>query len=392
MKSIYFFLLFIIVMAVLLTITGFIWMVVLLLPFFLIWLLVYTSRNESIRKKIHYRLILFPVAIIIAVFLRLLVITFFFIPTKSMENSLLSGEYVLVSKLQYGPLMPTSPFEIPWVNVLSNLSSKAKEKVNDDWWKTKRLRGFVGVTRGDIVVFKYPLNKFKVYVKRCVAVAGDTLLIKDGKLVVNNSSTKEPQTIVNSFKVWYNDWTSFHQLLDSLGLDNEKNSSENEYQCSEVQVSQLELKGLISNESVDSVRQNILPPDRCFGVFPDENSFKWSVDDFGPLIIPKKGMKIELTHDNILRYGRILKKFEKLNIERFKDLYLVEGNEIGEYKFSKDYYFMLGDNRHHSNDSRYWGFVPDDYLIGKAMMVVWSESCEDEEGKIRWGRIGKIVL
>jgi len=146
------------------------------------------------------------------------------------------------------------------------------------------------------------------------------------------------------------------------------------------------------SQSVDSIRLRILMPKECYGLYPGKDDYNWSVDDFGPLIIPKKGMIIDLTPDNLLRYGSILEQSEKVQIERKEGTYWADGKVIMDYTFRKDYYFMMGDNRHNSSDSRYWGFVADDHIIGKAVAIGWSHDLELPWWiSVSWNRIGNLI-
>jgi signal peptidase I len=353
-------------------------------------------RNQVARFFKNYRvaagLLLIPGALAMAIALRLLVLSIFNIPSDSMVGTLWVGDRILVSKLHYGPRLPASPFEVPWLNVLFYLSSDANEKVDLEWWKPCRLKGLGSVQQGDVVVFNLPGDKKNTYIKRCIGLPGDTLKIVKSEVSVNESLMNEATTVMDYYKVWVSDTLQFQHLLNTLKVTGKTTQSVNERPYVEIHVEKSLLKDIQSSACIDSVRPKLLPPAICYGLFPGENAYQWSVDDFGPVIIPKKGMMIALTPDNLLRYGTVLEQSEKVHLEKRGDQYWDDGKPIKEYIFTKDYYFMMGDNRHNSCDSRYWGFVPEDYIVGKAVMVLCSNNPESVWWKsIRWSRIGKLI-
>ena len=380
------------VAAILLAEFGIHWPILVLLPLGLVWWFRNKGGGNSNQKNFVCKVLFLPIAIMLAVALRLFVFSFYYIPTNSMDQTLIPGDYILVSKVHYGPLMPVSPFEIPWFNALFFLNSGARAKVDEEWWQSKRYEGLGDIERQDVVVFKFPVDKKQLYIKRCVGVAGDTLEISGGKLIVNGSLKAEPRFVLNCYDVWYNDSSHFCPLLDSLNIVHKKLVSDEKPTLVEVECTVPMVKQIIPNSCVDSVHQKLMNPDQCYGVFPEDNVFGWSVDHFGPLIIPQKGMRMELTVDNVLRYGTILVQSEKVKLEKKGASYWIDGKESQNYKFKKDYYFMMGDNRHNSNDSRYWGFVPKDHIVGKAMMVIWSKNPDKDSWKgVRWNRVGDTI-
>ena len=375
-------------------------------------------------------------AIIFAVVVVTFINTFFFqafkIPSSSMESSLYTGDHLFVSKLAYGPKLPQTPLTIPFThNVIAGKESYSKLIQND----YRRLKGFGYVKRGDYVVFAFPhgdtvlvrepaadyytyvrtlgreytINHYgpvKVrpsdkkdhYVKRCVAVAGDTLTIKDGQVYVNSQPQENWPGVQNSYMVVTDGKKINQKNLDKLGL----NLRELWYYPElpgypEMPLTADMLEKVKSYANVLSVTQNIdsYPPDYPdseLTIFPFSSDFKWTRDNFGPLWVPEKGETVELTVENLPLYQRIITSYEGNRLEVKDGKIYINSEEVQSYTFKQDYYFMMGDNRHNSLDSRYWGFVPEDHIVGKPA-VIWLSIDGNRRfpNNIRWRRFFKFV-
>ena len=375
-------------------------------------------------------------AIIFAVVVVTFINTFFFqafkIPSSSMESSLYTGDHLFVSKLAYGPKLPQTPLTIPFThNVIAGRESYS-ELIQNDY---RRLKGFGHVKTGDYVVFAFPhgdtvlvrepaadyytyvrtlgreytINHYgpvKVrpsdkkdhYVKRCVAVAGDTLTIKDGQVYVNSQPQENWPGVQNSYMVVTDGKKINQKNLDKLGL----NLGELWYYPElpgypEMPLTAEMLEKVKSYANVVSVTQNIdsYPPDYPdseLTIFPFSSDFKWTRDNFGPLWIPENGATVELTLENLPLYQRIITSYEGNVLEVRDGKIYINSEEVQSYTFKQDYYFMMGDNRHNSLDSRYWGFVPEDHIVGKPA-VVWLSIDGNRKfpNNIRWRRFFKFV-
>lgn len=363
-------------------------------------------------------------AVIFAVIVVTFINTFWFqafkIPSSSMESSLLTGDHLFVSKLTYGPRVPQTPLTIPFTHNTIFGKESYSTLIQNDY---RRLKGFRDVERGDVVVFCFPhgdtilraapaedyhtlvrfYGKEKVeeiseivsrpsdkkdhYVKRCVALPGDSLEVRNGFVWVNG----EQQEIYKGVQLTYQVKTSGQRInsktLENLGLNLSElyfDATLPGYPAMPLTAAMLEeVKTLPNVESIEC--QLDTDPSRCsLEIFPFTEDSGWTRDFFGPLWIPQKGETVKLTEANLPLYQRIISVYEESDLQ--------SAIEAGEYTFKQDYYFMMGDNRHNSLDSRYWGFVPEDHIVGKPV-VIWlsTDKARQFPSNIRWGRFMKFL-
>lgn len=390
-------------------------------------------------------------AVVAATLIRTFVFEAYTIPTSSMEKTLLVKDFLFVSKMSYGARLPNTPLSFPFVH--NYLPFGSSRKSYSELIKIPYTRWFASpVGRNDCVVFNYPegdtvinrpdyqsavpyydlirelngtmsdnkrqqilnndelpiavhpVDKTDNYIKRCVAIAGDSLKIIEGVLYINNEKAFVSPTQANFYFFSAKTGSVNEDDLEAAGisLNLESGSPDfsflgnNLYRIN-LTASELEKLKKISNIDLNSIKKETFPlpvtaadfenpPSR---VFPQDTTyFKWSIDNFGGagLWVPKKGSKILLTPQNIALYKRCIGFYEGNKFEVINGKSFINDKEVTEYVFKMNYFWMMGDNRHKSQDSRYWGFVPEDRIVGKAWMIWMSW-----DGGPRWKRLFRII-
>ena len=401
-------------------------------------------------------------ALVAVYFIHLFFFQNYVIPSSSLEKSLLTGDYLFVSKVSYGPRIPETPLTMPLTQHTMPIIN-TKSYIEWPQWDYRRVKGLGKVQLNDIVVFNYPagdtilteekyqandyyamvysfgqqiyqsqmpnpitpdslspqqqLDYFNMlynigrnyivnnpneygsidhrptdrrenYVKRCVGLPGQTLQIKNRIVYLDGKANKEPENVQYTYYVKLKADLP-DDLLKELGISGEDLLSLN--QNGYMPLTKKAVKVLSARKDlVASIRLNT---DAATGeVYPLNAVTGWTRDNYGPIWIPKKGETVQLTLKNIALYERPIRVYEHNQLDIRNGKIYINGREAHSYTFKMDYYWMMGDNRHNSADSRYWGFVPEDHIVGKPIFIWWS-SDPDRRGfsGIRWNRLFRWV-
>ncbi len=350
-------------------------------------------------------------AIIVATFVHTYFIQPFTIPTASLEKSLLIGDFLFVSKMNYGARVPMTTVAAPMVHdTLPLIHTKSYLK----WPQLPYFRfpGIEKIKNNDIVVFNWPVDtvekffdtsgrkadkpvdKKSNYVKRCVGIAGDSLAIKDGIVFVNGKVLIFPERAKPqfSYKMAIDpaasiDFESLFKELDitdRYGINNTKDT---------IYFSALPATSVERFKNVPGIKSvtRIIHKEIDKSIFPHTEN--WNVDNFGPIYIPQAGKTVALNLETLPFYSRIITEYEKNKLEiKGADIY-INGAKTKSYTFQQNYYWMMGDNRHNSEDSRYWGYVPEDHIVGKPIFIwmSWDSNGVGIMNKIRWNRLFTTV-
>jgi signal peptidase I len=333
-------------------------------------------------------------AVVAATLIRTFFIEAYTIPTPSMEKSLLVGDFLFVSKVNYGARAPMTPISFPFAhNTMPVVGGNSYTELFS--MPYLRLPGFQKIKNNDVVVFNYPaeegrpVDKKENYIKRCLAIGGDTIQVINQQVFVNGVAAENPPKMQFNYYV-KTDGSGFSlKTLRKLDITDGKPLSGNgDFEIPLTSETKSMMEKLTNVKDVDSLTQ-------MSGVFveyiyPFRKEMPWNVDNFGPLWVPKEGVTISLDANAYWKYDRVIRTYENNPTFEMKDgKFYIEGKEVSTYTFKQDYYFMMGDNRHNSADSRFWGFVPQDHIVGKALFI-WM-SFDANAGsifeKVRWNRI-----
>ena len=400
-------------------------------------------------------------ALVAVYFINLFVFQNYVIPSSSLEKSLLTGDYLFVSKVSYGPRIPQTPLTMPLTqHTLPIINTKSY--IEFPHWDYRRVKGLGNVKLNDIVVFNYPagdtictelpyqteyysmvygfgqqifeqnnggpidlntLNKQQQhdyfeqvyalgrqyvtsnpvefgsidsrptdrrenYVKRCVGLPGQTLQIKNRIVYLDGKPNKEPDNVQYTYYIKLKQHIP-DDLMKELGISMEDLGSLNQRGC--MPLTKATAKALAAHKDiVESIRINT---EATVGdLYPLNAVTNWTRDNYGPIWIPAKGKSINLDMNNIAVYERPIRVYENNELKIKNNQIYINGRLAKSYTFKMDYYWMMGDNRHNSADSRYWGFVPEDHIVGKPIFIWWSSDPDRKGlGGIRWNRLFNMV-
>ena len=335
-------------------------------------------------------------AVIAATIIRTFFIEAFTIPTPSMEKTLMVGDFLFVSKLNYGPRTPMTPLAVPFTHQeLPIFGGKPYSEALK--LKYHRLPGFSSIKNNDIVVFNYPMeddrpvDKQTHYIKRCIAIPGDSIQLIDRTVFINGKTNMLPKKSQYIYDIQTNGNIINPEALKKMDVtDGGAVYTEGQFRyCLTAENAKL-IKEMYVVKNLQVMNQPAGQYDAS--IFPHDPNLQWNVDNFGPLYIPKKGVTITLNQSNINIYRRVISIYEGNKLEEKNGKIYINDKETSAYTFQMDYYFMMGDNRHNSLDSRFWGFVPEDHIVGKAVFIWMSWDTNGSFlGKIRWNRLFNII-
>lgn len=375
-------------------------------------------------------------AIIAATIIRTFLIEAFTIPTPSMEKSLLVGDYLFVSKMSYGPRLPMTPISFPFTHhTIPFINTKSYV----DWQELPyfRLPGFGDVERWDATVFNFPegdtvainiqnvsyyqllrqhdrkdiyregykipmggkflepgeiaqrpLDKKENYIKSAIGLPGETIEVRERQVYINDEIIPDHDGVQYMYYVFSQTELSEDVMKRKYNI-NIDNQAFRAYGFYPMTLTNKEYEMLKDFSTIDSIMVEPRRPSTDFHIFPNAEGYTWTEDNFGPLWIPKRGETVNLTTENLPLYRRAIDVYEdnELSVESDGTI-LINGQPADSYTFKQDYYFMMGDNRHNSADSRFWGFVPHDHIVGKAVFIWFSK---EDGGDVRWNRLFSLV-
>lgn len=391
------------------------------------------KRNTAVPKKKKSKSREWADAIIFAVVAATIIRVFFIeaytIPSGSMERSLLIGDFLFVSKVNYGARIPMTPVAFPFAHHTMPLTATTKAYWDGVQWKYRRLPGLQDIKRNDVVVFNFPegdtvaleaqdasyydlvrgmgwkavnsqytitsrpVDKRENYIKRCIGIAGDVVSMKNGIVNVNGKDEPLKNTGMMPYRIVFNTTEISTQPLEDLGFVTGEMQQEagNIYVANASADMIAELKKLPYVKSADMVASTA-QQEEAGGTFPHDPNRKWNRDNFGPIKIPAKGWTVQLDSVTMPLYYRAIRTYEGNKVEKKENDWYINDKLATSYTFKMNYYWMMGDNRHNSLDSRYWGFVPEDHVVGKALFIWMSfDSNGSFFSKIRWSRLFKGI-
>ena len=401
-------------------------------------------------------------AMVAVYFINLFFFQNYVIPSSSLEKSLLTGDYLFVSKMSYGPRKPMTPLTLPLTQHTMPVF-ECNSYIEWPQWKYERVKGFGAVKQNDIVVFNYPsgdtlcnapsyqaqdfynyvygygesiyaeqngglpnlngmtpmqqrkffdkvywlgrqyvnanretfgevitrpVDRRENYVKRCVGLPGQTLQIKNRIIYTDGKANKEPDNVQYQYRMKLKGQLP-DELADQLGI-----SESDLYDYNQTGMIPLTAKAAKTLRAQKNIveKLDLVTEASTIDIYPLNGNKGWTRDNYGPIWIPKKGATLKLSLDNIAIYERPIKVYEGNDLQVRNGKIYINGKQTNSYTFKMDYYWMMGDNRHNSADSRYWGFVPEDHIVGKPIFIWWSHN-PDKPGfsGIRWERLFRLV-
>lgn len=424
----------------------------------------FANRDTKAPNKTMDTLGSISFAIVVATLVHTYFIQPFVIPSSSLEKSLLIGDFLFVSKFQYGARTPMTPIAAPMVHdsipLVGTLSYLPKPQI--PYFRFPKLES---IKNNDIVVFNWPrdtldnmyhpsnrriekpIDKKTNYVKRCVGIPGDSLQIKDGIIFVNGKElilperakpqyfykiklkNEDAQNFISDYNITESSYTfevsntiwdkplvkaeliknySFKEIdRDSLKSYVIGAIDQNLFDKLELKYSKICFYANLTNEKYQKVKtdsriafiERKISKDAEDGIFPDfkdgnpSTTRNWNVDNYGPIYIPQAGKTVALNRESLPFYKIIITEYEGNSLQVNGDEIRINGQIATSYTFKQDYYWMMGDNRHNSLDARYFGYTPENHIVGKPIFIwmSWDSNAKGIMNKIRWERVFTTV-
>lgn len=322
-----------------------------------------TRKAQSWAREWMHAILFAAVA---AIIIRALFLEAFRIPTPSMEQTLLTGDFLLVSKMHYGARTPMT-VGVPFTNLYIRGATLP-------WF---RLPGFQDIDRNDIVVFNYPVDSQPVsrktnYIKRASGIPGDTLEVVDKQLYVNHEPEETVETMEHNYQVLTVEGRRLNRSrIESLGGRIVQSNEDNHV----INMTRQAADELGQWPEIEQVEPHVMPENYdSFSQQPFNFSraFEGNYHNMRPFVVPFKGQEVTLTDDNWYLYRDVVVRHENNDVQREDGRFIINGDTTGTYTIEQDYYFMMGDSRDNSEDSRFWGYVPESHVVGKAWVIYFS--------------------
>ncbi|MGY4385964.1 signal peptidase I [Pedobacter sp. UYP24] len=379
------------------------------------------AQIKKSKKKEWFDAIVF--AVVAATLIRVFFIEAYTIPSGSMEKSLLIGDYLFVSKVNYGARIPNTPVAFPFAHHTMPITG-TKAYWDGIQLKYHRLPGLSAIKRNDIVVFNLPVgdtvalenqepsyytlvrqfgwksihNQYTItsrpvdkrenIIKRCIGISGDVVSMKNGIIRINGNISALANTGQMPYKIQFKTPNVNFDVFTKLGF----NVGEMQQLSTDTYLAIATSEMIANIKTLDFIKAVELDVKASTvddgDLFPLDSNRKWNVDNFGPVKIPSKGWTVQLDSNTMPLYYRAIRTYEGNKVEKKADGWYINDQRTSTYTFKMNYYWMMGDNRHNSTDSRYWGFLPEDHVVGKALFI-WMSWDKDASflHKIRWDRL-----
>ncbi|WP_421942587.1 signal peptidase I [Pedobacter sp.] len=363
-------------------------------------------------------------AVVAATIIRVFFIEAYTIPSGSMERSLLIGDFLFVSKVNYGARVPMTPVAFPFAHHTMPITG-TKAYWDGVQWKYRRLPGLSDIKRNDVVVFNFPegdtvalenqvpsyydlvrqsgreaihsqytivsrpVDKRENFIKRCIGIAGDVISMKNGVANINGKDEPLINTGMMPYKIEFKTMDFNYGVFDDLKvkLGEMQLIGNNTYvgELSPELAEKIRAFDFVKSVNMTAATSSDIEPG---GTFPHDPKRVWNRDNFGPIKIPAKGWTVQIDSNTMPLYYRAIRTYEGNKVEEKAGVWYINDKPATSYTFKMNYYWMMGDNRHNSADSRYWGFVPEDHVVGKALFI-WMSWDSDGSffSKIRWNRL-----